>query len=269
MAERKTGRLSNEEMAFITANAENMTYEELAEKLNRTIDPIKKHIEEKLGKNIDGRNKLLYNAKKDIQNRPYWAQLELQFSSEELDLFVYHWGLMYEQMKEDITHTEELQVVEVIKFEILTNRVLINQKSIMDNINNINNILENEKNKDNPDTAKIVNLERQLAGFYAGHDNLSKEHRDLSDKKQSILKALKMTRDQRVKNLEDSKESIISWFRIACENKPERIKMGLEMEKMRLAMDKERERLGKYHTYADGEIDRPLLTPAIVEKEQE
>lgn len=39
---------------------------------------------------------------------------------------------------------------------------------------------------------------------------------------------------------------------------------GIEMEKMRLAMNKERERLSALHKYDDGQIDQPFLTPDTV-----
>ena len=34
---------------------------------------------------------------------------------------------------------------------------------------------------------------------------------------------------------------------------------GIEMEKMKLAMEKEKVRLGAYHKYQDGQIDQPFL----------
>ena len=36
------------------------------------------------------------------------------------------------------------------------------------------------------------------------------------------------------------------------------------MEKMRLAMEKEKGRLSDYHKYEDGLIDQPFLTPETV-----
>jgi len=36
------------------------------------------------------------------------------------------------------------------------------------------------------------------------------------------------------------------------------------MEKMRAAMNKEKERLLEYHTYEDGTVDQPFLTPDTV-----
>ena len=39
---------------------------------------------------------------------------------------------------------------------------------------------------------------------------------------------------------------------------------GIEMEKMRMAMEKERDRLANLHQYEDGQIDQPFLTPDTV-----
>ena len=40
-----------------------------------------------------------------------------------------------------------------------------------------------------------------------------------------------------------------------------RSQIGIDMEKMRLAMEKEKERLSEYHNYEDGAVDQPFLTP--------
>ena len=41
-------------------------------------------------------------------------------------------------------------------------------------------------------------------------------------------------------------------------------KYGIEMEKMKLAMENEKARLSVYHKYEDGTIDQPFLTPDTV-----
>jgi len=38
------------------------------------------------------------------------------------------------------------------------------------------------------------------------------------------------------------------------------------MEKMRLAMEKEKERLSEYNQYEDGAVDQPFLTPETVKE---
>lgn len=245
-----------------------MSYDELAATLDRTVETIKDVAENKLGLNIDGKSKILYNAKRDVENREYWKQLEGQFTEEELRLFVYHWGLIYDQFREDITHTEELQIVELIKLMIMGDRNLSAQKDLADQIRAIKTTIENERSKDNPDNTVILSLERQIAGFYQANGLLTKEYHELVDEKNNIMKALKGTREGRLKNMEDSKESIVVWFRNAIDNRELRIRMGLSMEKMRLAMEAERERLGANYTYANGEIDRPFLCPDIVLKEE-
>jgi hypothetical protein len=39
---------------------------------------------------------------------------------------------------------------------------------------------------------------------------------------------------------------------------------GIEMEKMRLAMEKEKDRLSEFHKYTDEMVDQPFLTPETV-----
>jgi len=47
---------------------------------------------------------------------------------------------------------------------------------------------------------------------------------------------------------------------------PDRMKRyGVEMEKMRAAMKNEEERLSQFHSYDDGTIDQPFLTPDTVQ----
>jgi hypothetical protein len=79
-----------------------------------------------------------------------------------------------------------------------------------------------------------------------------------------MLKDLKATREQRVKRLEDSKQTFIGWVRNLMTNPEARREIGTSMEKMRLAMIKEGERLSEYHKYEDGSIDQPFLTPDSV-----
>ena len=42
----------------------------------------------------------------------------------------------------------------------------------------------------------------------------------------------------------------------------------IEMEKMRLAAEKEKERLSDYVQYEDGIVDQPFLTPETLKEEE-
>ena len=82
-----------------------------------------------------------------------------------------------------------------------------------------------------------------------------------------MLKDLKATREQRVKRLEDSKQTFISWVQNLMTNADVRQEIGVEMEKMRLSVNKERKRLSEWHQYEDKLVDQPFLTPDSVKDE--
>ena len=76
-----------------------------------------------------------------------------------------------------------------------------------------------------------------------------------------MLKDLKGTREQRVKAIEDSKLTFASLIKKIATDPQYRSQLGLEMEKMRLAMESEKERLSEYISFDDGQVDQPFLTP--------
>ena len=122
-------------------------------------------------------------------------------------------------------------------------------------------IQERDVEPEHRDRDYIMNLERQSATLCASQESLNRDYRDLQTKKSAMLKEMKGTREQRIKRLEDSKQSFTGWIAHLMQN-PEIVKKyGLEMEKMKLAMAAEKDRLSQYHKYDDGQVDQPFLTP--------
>ena len=113
----------------------------------------------------------------------------------------------------------------------------------------------------------IFNLERQIAVARAAQEALGRDYKDLQVKKSAMLKDLKATREQRIKRLEDSKQTFISWVSNLMTNPDIRQEIGTEMEKMRLSINKEKERLSEWHQYEDKLVDQPFLTPDTVKDE--
>jgi hypothetical protein len=255
----KRGRLSKEEIRFIKAHIDDVTIEDLAKQLDRDIESLDSFVKRKLKKNISLEEEIAFS----LEDRPYWKDLQSQFTTDELELFQYHWGRIISQFKDDVFPTEELQVVDVIKLEILMNRCLKSNKDNIDEMNLIEKLIRDERavDKDQRDMDYILNLERQLASLRASQESLSRDYRELQSKKVGMLREMKGTREQRIKRLEDSKQSFTSWVAHLIQD-PETLKRyGIEMEKMRLAMKKEEERLSAFHTYEDGQVDQPFLTP--------
>ena len=79
-----------------------------------------------------------------------------------------------------------------------------------------------------------------------------------------MLKDLKGTREQRIKQIEDSKLTFASLVKKIASDPTFRSQIGIDMEKMRLATEAEKERLGEYMEYEDGQVDQPLLSDETV-----
>ena len=126
-------------------------------------------------------------------------------------------------------------------------------------------LTEKQKGRDERDRDYILNMERQIAVLRAAQESLGKDYKEMQSKKNTMLKELKGTREQRIKILEDSKETFAAWVRALIQDKGMRKEIGANMEKMRLAMEKEKVRLSEFHKYEDGLIDQPFLTPETVE----
>ena len=258
----KKGRISKDEERTIARLVDSLPVEDIAKQLDRDVESIDQFIKRKFRVGLTNEEAAAYS----LESRPYWTELTSQFTGDELELFKYHWTRIIAQFKDDVFPTEELQVVDVIKLEILMNRCLKSNKDNLNELDLIDKMIRDERAKEKQDRDQdyLMNLERQSASLRASQESLNRDYRELQTKKASMLREMKGTREQRIKRLEDSKQSFTSWIAMLMQD-PETLKRyGMEMEKMRLAMIKERERLSSYHKYEDGVVDQPFLTPDTV-----
>lgn len=270
----KKGRISKQEELFIKENLQ-MGEKELAHVLDRSPASVLSFIKKKVAKGDFDEPKWLEDssdeekAMYDLTFRPYFKELTQQFTGDELELFKYHWARIISQFKDDVIPTEELQVVDLIKLELLMNRSLKGNKDNIEQIAALEALIQVERvrTSDQADRDTMFNMERQQASLRASQESLNKDYRELQTKKNSMLKEMKATREQRVKRFEDSKTSFTGWMTFLIAN-PELTKSyGVEMEKMRAAMEQEKLRLSQFHKYTDGMVDQPYLTPETVKDE--
>lgn len=259
----RTGRLDLNEQAYIKEHIKDMSYENIAAFLDRDPKSVLLWIKKNIGINASDRKEV--EALNELKEKAYWHELEGQFSEDELEMFVFHWKKMWSQFRDDVFHTEEIQIVDTIKLEILMNRSLRSQNDNLKTISVIEQAIVDEQKALDSDTDIIMNLQRQSAVLRASQEALSRDYKDLQTKKSAMIKDLKGTREQRIKAIEDSKTTFASLIKKIILDSDFRKTAGIEMEKMRLAMDKERERLKEAHIYEDGIADQPFLTPETVE----
>ena len=261
MSENKRGPWSKDEKQYIADNAASIDAVNIAAVLQRNPDAVKRYIKKNHANAFVEKAK---DAEYDIQKSPVWSDLTKQFSAEELQMFLYHWGRIISQFRDDVYPTEEMQVVDTIKLEILMNRAVTQQQQVMVTIGELEVVLLAERALDDSDQMEINNLERQIGVLRAAQESLNKDYQDMLKQKNGILKEMKATRDARIKHLESNKHNFLTFMRQIVEDRGMRTRIGRDMEKMRLATEVEYRRLSEYHEFEDGEVDQPWLTPENV-----
>jgi len=259
----RKGRLDLSEQKYIKENIKDVSYENIATVLDRDPKSVLLWIKQNIGINANDRKEV--EALNELKNKAYWYDLETQFNEDELEMFVFHWKKMWSQFRDDVFHTEEIQIVDTIKLEILMNRSLKFQNDNIKAISALEQLKIEENQRPDRDIDLVINIDRQVAVLRASQESISRDYKDLQTKKSAMIKDLKGTREQRIKAIEDSKTTFASLIKKIIMDPDFRRSAGIEMEKMRLAMDAERIRLSESHTYADNVSDQPFLTSETVE----
>ena len=268
---KKRGQLSLDEEKFIRDNLQSLTIDQIAIELNRNPAPIKRYISESnLYQNSDQQkeDELL---KQKLYSKSFWSEIKKQFDDEsgELEYFENVWVNLIKQFREDVLPAEELQIKQFITIDILINRSMKERKRHISETEKLQRLVdkEYEKSEDQRDIPKLANLETQLTFARNSIASYTNEYTKLLAEQQKISKDLKATREQRIKRIEDGKSSWVGLIRM-LEDEEIREKEGREMIILNMATDKAKQKLSEYHTYQDGKIDIPLLTPEVVLKHE-
>ena len=255
---KKRGKLSTSEMNFIKQNCFDLPIEDIARNLNRTTAPIQKFIDKenlKMRNMTDDEHLLV-----ELRGRYYFQELRKQFADSEIIFFEHQWIDYFKQFSEDVTHTEEMEILEVIRTEVLINRGMEDRQEVFKNIERLNKLVENEMEKPSAmqDTVALASFQTQLGAAISSKSAYINEHEKLLTKKERLLKDLKGTREQRKRNADDAKTNFGSWLR-QLDEKALREKEGVDMEVHRVAANKAVDKLAGYHEYEDGTVDQPIL----------
>ena len=252
---KKTGPLSTQEQSFIRLNREKSA-DWIAEEIGRNVETILKFL-----------NQGDYGNKSDIlslEKREDYKVIKEQFSEAELEIFKSHWYGLTQQFKDEIQYSEAMTLLSAIKQEILANRILSDSRKVELEVARLSKEREDEMDNDPPDVDKLKAIEFQLASYAGAQSANHKAYIELADKLEKTFKALKITREQRLSKVEESKKSFPTWLRMLIEDETVKKQLGSYMEKMRLAAEIEQKRLGSVHLFANNEQDRPFLNSTTV-----
>lgn len=264
---RKTGNLNRRERAFIEQYIETKTDEWIAGELNRTVHQVENYRREYNAKQAltITESKDSYNYKYQLRTRSYWPELQKQFTGEELLLFEDYWTRYIEQFGGDILYTEESQLVDVVRYELLINRNLKEQAETVVQMDRLQKHIENELRLPVMNPERVASLEEQLQVARTTSSARTGEHVKLQNEKNKLFADLKATRDKRIKQLIDDKINIFTLFTQLRDFKT-RQREAKQAGLFKLAMDKEELRLTQPYTFGDGQVDLPILSADTLER---
>ena len=265
----KSGQFNTAEKQKIRRLArESYGIKEIADKMKRTKLTIRKFLDENNIPHTDmplkERDRTILKGK--LKKKHYYPQLIQQFNNEELKYFCNLWADITLQFKDDVLPTEELDLKQYITQEILIGRALTEERENREQVDELKLEVSKEKGSGTPNYDKVAMCEAQIAAMKSASD-ASTQKRDKDQKiRDNLGKHLKETRESRIKRIEDSKTSFSNFLRM-LEDEKLRENEGREAEILKLAKEKEKERLSDYHTYIDGSVDQPFLNHETVKED--
>ena len=258
---KKRGQLSLDEEKFIRDHIETLSIENIANQLNRNVEPINRYIDENQLFSIQEKseNEVL---KRKLHSKTFWNEIVRQFDEDsgELQYFEDTWVSLIKQFREDVLPAEELQIKQFITIDILINRSMKERKRHIAETEKLQRLVdaEYEKSEIQRDIPRLANLETQLSFARNSIASYTNEYTKLLNEQQKISKDLKATREQRIKRIEDGKSSWVGLIRM-LEDEEIRDKEGREMEILNMATEKYKKELYGYHQYQDDKLDKPFL----------
>ncbi|HCI69131.1 MAG TPA: hypothetical protein DHV30_00420 [Balneola sp.] len=264
----KSGRLSKNEKSFIDSNLENMTDEEMAKKLGRSVEAVSQRRSVAPQENA---NDELQSYISQLHSKHFWVTIKKSLLNEELETFENSWASLYSQFfHQGVTATDEIMMKDVIIEDILLHRALEQKKNILEEIKDYENQLAEERKKDieERDSDFMTNALRTIVQLRGTSEAYTKEINEIKKTKDGKFKDLKATRNERLKTVEESGKDIFALIKLLDEQKlreTEGRMTGLVYEAAKTKEGQMRQEM----VFADGEVDRAWLTPeAELEEEQ-
>jgi hypothetical protein len=271
---RKRGRLSPEEREFIAANAATLSPEDIAVQLNRTpevvADYIGQHVNKRPGSVQAAAEKAV--VRQELRESAAWKNLKDEFTQEELKYFEEMYVSLMSQFKGDVLASEETQIFQAVKFELLMSRNLKERKRAREDIDRLEEMQAEYLKQFNgkpgmmadEEREAVLAMETQINVAKAAEQSRTTEYVKLQERHEALMKSLKSTRDQRVKQIESAKVNFLGVLKMLQDRDVQRREMR-HNELFKLAGATEGVRLGRPHTFEDGNEDSPILSADTVD----
>jgi hypothetical protein len=274
---RKKGRPSKDEIADILEHKDRLTLEELAERTGRTERWLGKFLKANGGKEprrrTDSERSLFM---RDLKASQAWKRLKEELTTDELAYFEESYINLVEQFRGDIFPTEQTQILDAIKFEILKSRNLVERRKAKEDIKRLERQRETFLRQFGGDVTKmasedrdwVLKIEQDITAARAAEQSRTTEFVKLQERHDSLMKQMKATRDQRIKEVESSRENFLGVVKDLQKRDVQEYE-SRQLGLAKLAAEKEYKRLGSLHQFEDKSLDRPILSCDTVDQQDE
>jgi hypothetical protein len=264
----KRGRISRDEDKRIASLVDQGVQSEvIAKQLNRPLGQIEAHIRKFYGKgdNLPAKATEIAEFTRQLRGSIHWKKLQEHYSKDDLDYYESIYAGLMAQFKDDVTEVDVLQILQAIDGQMQINAHKKRVRSVNLKLIEIDREIGELQMDTEDDEAKgkILVLESERQVLINQVNQSTKVFTELSKKFDETVGRLKSTRDQRLKNNDNSHQSWPALIRTMQELKV-REREGRYAAMIKYATDKKLEELQQPYRYRNGEIDQPILLPEKV-----
>lgn len=264
---KKSGALSNKDRSWIIQNINKMTVEEMSNQIGKNIAVIEAAIKTHTNMPEANNETARWNLKKSL----HWKHLKEEFNEAELNKIEDQYVKYVDQFREDIVATEEVQILNLIKLEILADRNLKGKMSMSGNIDENQKIIDsmlggvdgdwNRLDKDQQ--SMIMELKKQTQACLDAVAHRTSEYVELQKQHNALADKVMGSRDQRVKEILNQKVSFLGLVKELLDREKQ-LRDSRILELHNLGTEKEYKRLIQPHKYADDLLDNPILSAETI-----
>lgn len=267
---RKSGALSNKDRAWIIQNINKMTVQEMSDKIGKNVAVIEGAIKTHSSVPDAEGQAARWQLKKSV----HWKTLKQQFTEEELNKIEDLYVMFIEQFDDDdIVGSEIIQILDVLKLEIMKDRNLKGKMSMGDNVGENQKIIDSLISSvdgdwnalSTEDQRTIMELKK---GIEASKDAVARrtiEYLDIQKQCNTLTDKLMGSRHQRVTEILNKKVSFLNIV-VDLQKKDKQVADSRMLQLHNLGTEKEYERLIQPHKYADDLMDNPILCAETIEE---
>jgi CheY-like chemotaxis protein len=200
--------------------------------------------------------------KTQLVNSLYYQNLKEQFTENEIDFYLEEWGALSIQF-DDIANTEKRQIDDLIKAEIMGNRMLRNIKVAEDIIENLQLDVEALRKSKDMDTDVQAQerddmLNNMIRAIHSQTQVMANDYQRNFDLRSKVLSELNARRRDRVDQIKKGGTTFIGLVE-AFRDRQLRATQGRHIELVRIAREKKRVEWNKPNIFPDGTKDCILM----------